>query len=75
MRLRSPGLGPSFSILVTHLLQSRNLIFYSCRFLPIGGPGSSGLVVLGAFTQYLVNMTGGHYDVISWDPRGVGFSS
>nr|VWP01715.1 Guanine nucleotide-binding protein alpha-4 subunit [Ganoderma boninense] len=38
------------------------------------GPGSSGLQVLGSvpIAHYLLNVTGGFYDIVSWDPRGVG---
>ncbi|KAI0686870.1 alpha/beta-hydrolase [Cerioporus squamosus] len=34
-----------------------------------GGPGLSGLAEL---SEFLLNATGGVYDIISWDPRGVG---
>ena len=40
-----------------------------------GGPGGSGLVQLNASRQDLLRFTGGHYDVVSWDPRGVGLST
>lgn len=38
-----------------------------------GGPGSSGIdfLVNGA-GEAISNITGGFYDIISWDPRGVG---
>lgn len=41
----------------------------------LGGPGGSGLEAIEGFAQSLVNITGGHYDMVTWDPRGVGFSS
>ncbi len=39
-----------------------------------GGPGASGLQDLGSTldASYLLNVTGGFYDIVSWDPRGVG---
>ena len=37
-----------------------------------GGPGLSGLQYLTQYKDLLVALTGGIYDVISWDPRGVG---
>lgn len=42
-----------------------------CR---VGGPGGSGLQTLSdeAESALLVEITGGFYDVVSWDPRGVG---
>ncbi|KAL3479077.1 Alpha/Beta hydrolase protein [Aspergillus californicus] len=40
-----------------------------------GGPGSSGIDFLTAGAgSGLANITGGLYDIISWDPRGVGAS-
>ncbi|KAI0743118.1 TAP-like protein-domain-containing protein [Daedaleopsis nitida] len=43
-------------------------------FFNPGGPGGSGLsnLVEGDFYETLLNFTGGNYDVVSWDPRGVG---
>ncbi|RPD63509.1 alpha/beta-hydrolase [Lentinus tigrinus ALCF2SS1-6] len=39
-----------------------------------GGPGISGLTDLSSalIKDFLLNATGGVYDIISWDPRGVG---
>lgn len=41
-------------------------------FLNPGGPGVSGLSSLATDAEALMNRTGGAYDFISWDPRGVG---
>ncbi|KAI0743129.1 hypothetical protein C8Q80DRAFT_1192911 [Daedaleopsis nitida] len=43
-----------------------------------GGPGVSGLQTLtntSVVLDYLNDVTGGHYDIVSWDPRGVGVYS
>ncbi|TFK83377.1 alpha/beta-hydrolase [Polyporus arcularius HHB13444] len=37
-----------------------------------GGPGDSGVSDLGILKELLLQLTGGVYDIISWDPRGVG---
>ncbi|KAM5537020.1 hypothetical protein V8D89_009349, partial [Ganoderma adspersum] len=39
-----------------------------------GGPGASGLqgLSLSPTASYLLNVSGGLYDIVSWDPRGVG---
>ncbi|RPD53038.1 alpha/beta-hydrolase [Lentinus tigrinus ALCF2SS1-6] len=37
-----------------------------------GGPGGSGLQALQTDAEALMNRTGGTYDIVSWDPRGVG---
>ncbi|KAI0689861.1 alpha/beta-hydrolase [Cerioporus squamosus] len=37
-----------------------------------GGPGGSGLGTLVENKELLLALTGGVYDVVSWDPRGVG---
>ncbi|KAI0743130.1 alpha/beta-hydrolase [Daedaleopsis nitida] len=40
-----------------------------------GGPGGSGLsegLADVATTNFILNLTGGNYDIVSWDPRGVG---
>ncbi|CAE6339613.1 unnamed protein product, partial [Rhizoctonia solani] len=38
-----------------------------------GGPGGSGVIsVLGGSADLLMTASGGRYDIVSWDPRGVG---
>ncbi|RDX45302.1 alpha/beta-hydrolase [Lentinus brumalis] len=42
-------------------------------FFNPGGPGESGIAILDQNVDLLLEVTGGVYDVVSWDPRGVGF--
>ena len=42
---------------------------------PKGGPGGSGVNFLIGEGPILSNMTGGYYDIVSWDPRGVGYTT
>ena len=37
-----------------------------------GGPGVSGLQALDETSDLLRAQVGGGYDIVSWDPRGVG---
>ena len=37
-----------------------------------GGPGISGLTQFSTYKNLLLQLSGGMYDIISWDPRGVG---
>ncbi|KDQ17321.1 hypothetical protein BOTBODRAFT_30137 [Botryobasidium botryosum FD-172 SS1] len=41
-------------------------------FVNPGGPGESGLDMVSGLGQSLSEYTGGQYDIVSWDPRGVG---
>ncbi|CAE6441466.1 unnamed protein product [Rhizoctonia solani] len=42
-------------------------------FVNPGGPGESGVDwVLSDDMTFILNGTGGQYDIVSWDPRGVG---
>ncbi|KAI0820123.1 TAP-like protein-domain-containing protein [Trametes gibbosa] len=41
-------------------------------FLLPGGPGGSGIDQLNESGDLLVSLTGGYYDIVGWDPRGVG---
>ncbi|OJT15900.1 hypothetical protein TRAPUB_14221, partial [Trametes pubescens] len=41
-------------------------------FINPGGPGESGLAALDEASDLLVALTGGQYDIVSWDPRGIG---
>ncbi|KAH9889039.1 alpha/beta-hydrolase [Cubamyces lactineus] len=42
-------------------------------FFNPGGPGESGIASLSQYVDLLLEVTGGVYDIVSWDPRGVGF--
>ncbi|CAE6357579.1 unnamed protein product [Rhizoctonia solani] len=45
-------------------------------FVNPGGPGASGVEwVLSDDMLLILNGTGGQYDIVSWDPRGVGSST
>ncbi|QRV77165.1 Abhydrolase domain-containing protein [Ceratobasidium sp. AG-Ba] len=40
-----------------------------------GGPGASGVqFITGTAAKVISNATGGQYDLVSWDPRGVGLT-
>ncbi|OSC97433.1 alpha/beta-hydrolase [Trametes coccinea BRFM310] len=41
-------------------------------FMNPGGPGASGLTSVAIDGPKLMNHSGGFYDIVSWDPRGVG---
>ncbi|KAI0769262.1 alpha/beta-hydrolase [Trametes elegans] len=41
-------------------------------FMNPGGPGESGVAGLSGLAPYLMNYTGGLYDLVSWDTRGEG---
>jgi len=42
---------------------------------PAGGPGESGVDLVLDYGATLSNLTGGYYDIVSWDPRGVGYTT
>lgn len=39
---------------------------------PVGGPGGSGLGLIQLFGPIASELLNGTYDIVSWDPRGVG---
>ena len=39
---------------------------------PAGGPGASGIGFIPSIGPLISQQLGGTYDIISWDPRGVG---
>ena|SRR5258708_4054739 len=38
----------------------------------VGGPGGSGIEFMNVFGDLASKETQGQYDIVSWDPRGVG---
>ena len=42
------------------------------KYMLTGGPGVSGVEALNSMGTLLLDQTGGYYDIVSWDPRGVG---
>lgn len=38
----------------------------------VGGPGETGVGYIALDGPQILNTTGGNYDIVSWDPRGVG---
>ena len=37
-----------------------------------GGPGASGVDTILSLGPSISKLSGGYYDIVSWDPRGVG---
>ena len=52
-------------------LHSSFIIFCSCSILT-GGPGGSGLEAISESGQAFSQDFQGAFDIVSWDPRGVG---
>ncbi|CAE6509951.1 unnamed protein product [Rhizoctonia solani] len=44
-------------------------------FVNPGGPGGSGVdLILGGNAETISKIAGGQYDIVSWDPRGIGLT-
>ncbi|KAI8814942.1 TAP-like protein-domain-containing protein [Cladochytrium replicatum] len=43
-------------------------------FMNPGGPGGSGIGLVRSAGKVFQNFVGGRYDIVSWDPRGIGQS-
>ncbi|KAG8956955.1 hypothetical protein FRC03_010663 [Tulasnella sp. 419] len=71
----NPSNGQSATLYVAKL-PARNGSPLGTIFVNPGGPGSLGTSFLnGRSGEKIMNITGGLFDIVSWDPRGVGFSS
>ncbi|OBZ74761.1 hypothetical protein A0H81_05698 [Grifola frondosa] len=66
----SAGNGRIFVVKMNATLERRGTLFTNP-----GGPGGSGIDWVDSTGEELLNFTGGHYDIVSWDPRGVGPAS
>lgn len=49
--------------------------YSSLRTSRLGGPGVSGVSFIAEDGMMYLNKTGGNYDIVSWDPRGVGLDT
>ncbi len=56
------------------LIQSSSRAYSHVLTCLAGGPGVSGLQGLVDNKNTLLLVTGGFYDIVSWDPRGVGLT-
>ncbi|KAG8934453.1 hypothetical protein FRC02_009921 [Tulasnella sp. 418] len=66
---------PRTATLYVQKIPSRNSAAVGTIFTNPGGPGSSGAAFLNSVSAVtLFNIIGGDFDIISWDPRGVGLS-
>ncbi|TRM59956.1 Alpha/Beta hydrolase protein [Schizophyllum amplum] len=48
---------------------------WGTMFANPGGPGGSGIEHVVTFGLNMSDLSGGHYDIVSWDPRGVGHTT
>ncbi|KAJ8494816.1 hypothetical protein ONZ51_g2084 [Trametes cubensis] len=64
---RSAGTG-RIAVAKVHATAQR----FGTLFINPGGPGESGLAALDRLGSTASGLAGGHCDIVSWDPRGVG---
>src|SRR3954451_21250250 len=67
--------GQHLDLAVIRHLASRPQERIGSAFLNPGGPGQSGVKVVGEGGAGLDEWSGGRFDVVGWDPRGTGGSS
>ncbi|MFB7913544.1 alpha/beta hydrolase [Streptomyces sp. NPDC056061] len=70
---RAPD-GPSISLAVTRVRSDRPSARRGTLLVIPGGPGSSGVQRVTQKGEELLRETGGRYDIVGLDPRGVGGS-
>jgi pimeloyl-ACP methyl ester carboxylesterase len=67
--------GPKTSIALARIKASDPARRIGTLFLNPGGPGGPGLdLIYGGFGSFLAELLGGRFDVVGFDPRGVGAS-
>ena len=62
----------TFSIAMTRLQARDKSNYLGPVFVNPGGPGASGTDFLFKYAGFLTEQVGPGYDIVSWDPRGVG---
>jgi pimeloyl-ACP methyl ester carboxylesterase len=67
--------GRQISLAVIRRPASRPARRIGSLFFNFGGPGASGVQAVEATGKQLDQVGGGRFDVVSWDPRGVGEST
>ncbi|WP_326766490.1 alpha/beta hydrolase [Streptomyces sp. NBC_01591] len=67
--------GPQLSLAVTRVRSDRPAARRGTLMVIAGGPGSSGVQRVTEKGERLQRETGGRYDIVSLDPRGVGGST
>ncbi|KAI4131359.1 MAG: hypothetical protein LQ338_001244 [Usnochroma carphineum] len=64
----------TISIAVNRVRASNSKNYQGPLFMNPGGPGDSGTDFLFKNAASLISQVGDNYDIVSWDPRGVGSS-
>ncbi|KAL8721917.1 MAG: hypothetical protein Q9225_001513 [Loekoesia sp. 1 TL-2023] len=70
--LRAQSDTRTFSIALTRLQAQDKTNYLGPIFVNPGGPGDSGTDFLFKYAEALAQQVGRGYDIVSWDPRGVG---
>ncbi len=68
----SPQKPDKFSLAVVRVLATDKANYKGPVFVNFGGPGEPGATTLVDKTMELQQVLGPNYDIVSWDPRGVG---
>ena len=56
-------------------IHSSILSYYHQSVISTGGPGGSGIEAVSDLGKEVSELSHGSYDFISWDPRGVGYTT